>query len=193
MKINLTIFLALLISLTSCKSPETPESVADKYLCDLRSDLSELGFYNARNHDNRSLALMLNEQADSIISGGKIPAMSELFDKYFEDNKRFYHWEFLDMSVDSIGQYLVWDFTEMSDAEKSARIDLLNKGCFGKPIKQTDVAAVILEHKDIPLYTLRYKIDSRHIEFKGEEYETAIVKVMADPEKGYKVVSFMWE
>lgn len=105
----------------------------------------------------------------------------------------FYHWEFLDMSVDSIVQYQVWDFTEMSDAEKSTGIDLLYKGYFGKPIKQTDVAAVILEQENVPLYTLRYKIDSRHIDFKGEEYQTATVKVIANHEKGYKVVSFRWE
>lgn len=192
MKKLITILLLAFI-IVGCKKIGTPESAAEKYLSDLRSDLSELGFYSALRHDNRSLALMLNEQADSIISGGEIPPMSELFDKYFQDNKMFYRWEFLDMSVDSIVQYQVWDFTEMSDAEKSTRIDLLNKGYFGKPIKQTDVAAVILEQENVPLYTLRYKIDSRHIDFKGEEYQTATVKVIANPEKGYKVVSFRWE
>lgn len=127
MKKLITILLLIFMIVGCKKDIGTPESAAEKYLSDLSSDLSELGFYNARNHDNRSLALMINEQADSIISGGKIPAMSELFDKYFEDDKIFYHWEFLEMSVDSIGQYQVWDFTEMPAAEKSARIDLLNK------------------------------------------------------------------
>lgn len=193
MKKLITILLLASI-IVGCKNNiDTPENAAEKYLSDLSSDLSEFGFYNARSHDNRSLALMMNEQADSIISGGEIPAMSELFDKFFQEDKMFYRWDFLDMSVDSIGQYLVWDFTGMSDAEKSARIDLLNKGYFGKPIKQTDVAAVILEQENVPLYTLRYKIDSRHIDFKGEEYQTATVKVMANPEDGYKVVSFMWK
>lgn len=193
MKKLITILLLEFIIVGCKKDIGTPESAAEKYLSDLSSDLSEFGFYNARNHDNRSLALMMNEQADSIINGGEMPAMSELFDKYFEDNKLFYRWESLDMSVDSIGQYQVWDFTEMSDAEKSARIDLLNKGYFGKPIKQTELAAVILEQENAPLYTLRYKIDSRHIDFKGEEYQTATVKVIANHEDGYKVVSFMWE
>lgn len=177
-----------------CKNEiSTPESAAEKYLSDLSSDLSELGFYSAVNHDNRSLALMMNEQADSIISGGEIPAMSDLFNKYFQDNKMFYRWKFLDMSVDSIGQYLVWDFTEMSDVEKSTRIDLLNKGYFGKPIKQTDVAAVILEQENVPLYTLRYKIDSRHVDFVGDEYSIATLGVIKLPEKGYKVVSLIWD
>ena len=119
------ITLLLLASvIAGCKNNiDTPESAAEKYLNDLSSDLSD--------HDNRCLALMINEQADSIISGGKIPAMSKLFDKYFEDDKIFYRWEFLEMSVDSIGQYQVWDFTEMSATEKSARIDLLNKGHIG--------------------------------------------------------------
>ena len=189
------ITLLLLASvIAGCKNNiDTPESAAEKYLNDLSSDLSELGFYNARNHDNRSLALMINEQADSIISGGKIPPMSELFDKYFEDDKIFYRWEFLEMSVDSIGQYQVWDFTEMSATEKSARIDLLNKGHIGKLIKQIDIAAVILEYENVPLYALRYKMDSRHIEFKGEEYETATVKLIENPDKGYNIVSFTWD
>lgn len=142
--ISILIFAVLM---AGCKKISTPESAAEEYLSDLSSDLSELGFYSAVKHDNRSLALMINEQADSIISGGEIPAKMDLFDKYFEDNKMFYRWEFLDMSVDSINQYEVWDFTEMPEAEKSARIELLDKGYFGKLIKQTDVAAVILEQE----------------------------------------------
>lgn len=193
MKKLITILLLAFIIVGCKKDIGTPESAAEKYLSELNSDLSEFGFYNARNHDNRSLALMMNEQADSIISGGEIPAMSELFDKYFEDNTRFYRWELIDMSADSIGQYLVWDFTEMSDAEKSARIDLLNKGYFGKPIKQTDVAAVMLEHENVPRYTLRYKIDSHHVDFAGDEYRIATLGVIKHPEDGYKVVSFIWD
>lgn len=188
------LIITLTVLIVGCKKEiDTPESAAEKYLSDLSSDLSELGFYSAVNHDNRSLALMINEQADSIISGGEIPAMSELFDKYFQDDKIFYRWEFLDMSVDSISQYQVWDFTEMPDAEKSTRIDLLNKGHFGKPIKQTDVAAVMLEHENVPLYTLRYKIDSRHVDFVGDEYSIATLGVIKLPEKGYKVVSLIWD
>lgn len=171
----------------------TPESAAEKYLNDLSGDLQRLGFYSAVSHDYfRSPALMLNEQADSIISGGYIPTLSELSDKYFKDDKVFYRWKFIEMSVDSIKQYEVWDFTEMIDAEKETRLDLLEKGHFGKLIKQTDVTAVVLEYENIPLYTLRYKIDSRHIDFKGEECSVASVGVIKHPEYGYRVVSFMW-
>ena len=192
MKINLTIFLALLISLTSCKSPETPESVADKYLCDLRSDLSEFGFYNARNHDNRSLALMLNEQADSIISGGKIPAMSELFDKYFHDNKVFIRWELLNVSECSVDLYRVFDLTEKTDKIMLDAYMSLERNS-SKKIIRTENAATFLDFGDVPLYKIKYKIDPRHVDFVGDEYCIATVGVIKHPEDGYKVVSFIWE
>lgn len=192
MKINLTIFLALLISLTSCKSPETPESVADKYLCDLRSDLSELGFYNSVNHDNRSLALMLNEQADSIISGGKIPAMPELFDKYFQDDKLFHRWELMEKGNDTIDIYKVFDLTNETDVTMLDTY-LSMESYASKKIIRAGNAAAFLDIENAPLYKLKYKIDSGHIDFEGDKYKIAEVVVVKLPEKGYKVVSFIWE
>lgn len=192
MKINLTIFLALLISLTSCKSPETPESVADKYLCDLRSDLSELGFYSSVNHDNRSLALMLNEQADSIISGGKIPAMSELFDKYFQDDKLFHRWELMEKRNDTIDIYKVFDLTNETDATMLDAY-LSMESYASKKIIRTEKATTFLEFENVPLYQLKYKIDSVHIDFEGDKYKVAEVGVIKHPEDGYKVVYFVWE
>lgn len=185
----------MLLCLVGCdnKSVDTPESAAEKYLSDLKSDLLEIGFYNPRKHDNRSLVLMENEQADSIISGGKIPTMSELFDKYFQDDKHFYRWELMDISNDTINIYNVWDFTRMSDAERKTRLEMLDKGYFGEPVKTTDVAAVMIAHKGVPKYAIKYKIDSRHIDFVGDEYKTAEVSIIKHPEKGYKAISFTWE
>lgn len=192
MKIKLTIIIALLICLASCKPSETPENVAEKYLCDLRSDLSELGFWNAVEHDNRSLALMLNEQADSIISGGKIPAMSELFDKYFPNNKVFSRWELLNISECSVNLYRVFDLTKKTDRTMLDTY-LSMKSYASKKIIRTENAATFLDFGNVPLYKIKYKIDSRHVDFVGDEYRVATVGVIKHPEDGYKVVSFMWE
>ncbi|MDE6340673.1 MAG: hypothetical protein K2K97_12975, partial [Muribaculaceae bacterium] len=99
MKTKLVLILVVLY-LVGCnnKNVDSPESTAEKYLRELSSDLSKLGFYNGREHNSRDLALMNKEQADSIISGGEVPKMSELFDKYFQDSKMFYRWELLDIS-----------------------------------------------------------------------------------------------
>ncbi|WP_300905695.1 hypothetical protein, partial [uncultured Bacteroides sp.] len=59
--------------------------------------------------------------------------------------------------------------------------------------KITEKAAAILEHKDIPMYLLRYKMDSRHVAFVGDEYCIVNVGVIKHPEDGYKVISFMWD
>lgn len=192
MKIKLTIIIASLICLASCKPSETPENVAEKYLCDLRSDLSELGFWNAVEHDNRSLALMLNEQADSIISGGKIPAMSELFDKYFPNNKVFSRWELLNISECSVNLYRVFDLTKKTDRTMLDTY-LSMKSYASKKIIRTENAATFLDFGNVPLYKIKYKIDSRHVDFVGDEYRVATVGVIKHPEDGYKVVSFMWE
>lgn len=192
MRIKPIIIITMLIWLASCKPSETPESVAEKYLCDLRSDLSELGFWNAVEHDNRSLALMLNEQADSIIGGGKIPAMSELFDKYFQNDKAFSCWKLLDMSECSINLYRVFDLTKKTDR---IMLDayLSMKSYASKKIIRAGNAATFLDFENIPLYKIKYKIDSRHVDFVGDEYRVATVGIIKHPEDGYKVVSFMWE
>ena len=184
-------FLASII--VGCKNDiDTPESAAEKYLSDLSSDLSELGFYGSVNHDNRSLALMLNEQADSIISGGKIPAMSELFDKYFQDNKLFHRWELIEKGNDTIDIYKVFDLTNETDATMLDAY-LSMESYASKKIIRAGNAAAFLDIENAPLYKLKYKIDSEHIDFEGDKYKIAEVVVVKLPEKGYKVVSFMWE
>lgn len=62
MKKLITILLLAFIIVGCKKDIGTPENAAEKYLSDLSSDLSEFGFYNAHNHDNRSLALMIIDE-----------------------------------------------------------------------------------------------------------------------------------
>lgn len=62
MKTKLTI-IVIRISLVACSRPniDSPKDAAEKYLSELSSDLYELGFYNALNHDSRSAVLVYNE------------------------------------------------------------------------------------------------------------------------------------
>lgn len=188
------IIVSVLLFLIGCDSSKinSPEAIAEKYLSELSSDLSEHGFYNARKHDSRSAVLIYNEQADSIISRGKIPTYSELSKKYFQDNKYFYRWEYLGISADTIDIYQVWDFTNMPEAERNVRLELLEKDSYWKPVKITDIAAVIVEHENVPKYTIKYKIDKTHVDFVGDTYNVAEVGVIQHPEYGYKVVSLTW-
>lgn len=192
MKKLITILLLASIIVGCKKDIGTPEGTAEKYLSDLSSDLSELGFYNARNHDNRSLALMINEQADSIISGGDIPAMSELFDKYFEDDKIFYHWELMEKANDSINLYQVCDLTDKNGKIMFDAYMSLERNS-SKKIIRTEKAATFLDFGNVPIYKLRYKIDPVHVDFDGDKYKVAYVVVVKHPEDGYKVVSFIWD
>lgn len=192
MKKIITILLLAFIIVGCKKDIGTPEGAAEKYLSDLSSDLSEFGFYNARNHDNRSLALMLNEQADSIISGGKIPAMSELFDKYFQDDKLFHRWEPMGKANDSINLYRVCDLTDKNGKIMLDAYMSLERNS-SKTIIHTEKAATFLDFENVPIYKLIYKIDPVHIDFEGDKYKVAEVGVIKHPEDGYKVVSFMWE
>ena len=189
---KLIAILLLAVVMAGCKKNiGTPESTAEQYLNDLSSDLSELGFYSAVNHDNRSLALMLNEQADSIISGGKIPAMSALFGKYFQDNKIFYRWELIEKANDTINLYQVCDLPDKTGKIMLDAYMSLERNA-SKKIIRTENAATFLDLENVPLYKIKYKIDSRHVDFVGDEYRIATVVVIKHPEDGYKVVSFMW-
>lgn len=192
MKKLITILLLAFIIVGCKKDIGTPESAAEKYLSDLSSDLSEFGFYNARNHDNRSLALMINEQADSIISGGKIPAMSELFDKYFQNDKLFHRWELIGKASDTVALYRVCDLTEKNGKIMLDAYMSLERNS-SKKIIHAEKAATFLDFENVPIYNLKYKIDPVHVDFDGDKYKVAYVGVIKHPEDGYKVVSFMWE
>ena len=190
MKKLITILLLTSIIVGCKKDIGTPESAAEKYLSDLSCDLSEHGFYSAINHDNSNLALMMNEQADSIISGGEIPTMSELFDKYFQDDKMFYRWDLMEKVNDSINLYRVCDLTEKNG---KIMLDAYMSLDSSKKIVRTEKAATFLEFENVPLYKLKYKIDPVHIDFDGDKYKVAYVSVIKHPEDGYKIVSFMWD
>ena len=192
MKTKLAI-IAILLFLVGCKQEiNSPESIAEKYLSELSSDLSEFGFYNARNHDCRSLVLMENEQADSIISGGKIPTMSELFDKYFQDDRHFYRWELMDISNDTIDIYKVFDLTS-KEGKILLEANMNLRTSASKKIIRNEKAATFLDCECIPFYRQKYKIAPLHIDFEGDKYRIAQVGVIKHPEYGYKVVSFTWE
>lgn len=193
MKKVIAIMAVVLLVMAGCtKDIGTPEDVAEKYLNDLSTDLRELVFYCALNHDNRSLALMINERADSIISGGKIPTMSELSDKYFEDDKVFYHWELEDKSCDSINLYKVFDLTDETDVIMFDTYMSMESYASKKIIRREN-AATFLDEENVLLYKLKYKIDPVHEDFKGDIYKVAEVGVIKEPQLGYRVVSFMWD
>lgn len=191
MKIELTIILVLLLA--SCKSSETPESVADSALREISNELLSGKPYSTKDF---SLALVNNDLAKAFINGSVFPANT--FDKYFQLDKPFSRWELIDVAEQAIDLYRIWDFTvKGGNIERDAILDIYKKegGEYNgeKLCKITETAAVILKHKNVPMYLLRYKIDSRHVDFAGDEYRIATLGVIKHPEDGYKVVSFMWE
>lgn len=191
MKIKLTIILVLLLA--SCKSSETPESVADSALREISNELLSGKPCSTK---DLSLALVNNDLAKAFINGSVFPANP--FDKYFQLDKPFSRWELIDVAEQAIDLYRIWDFTvEGGNIEHDAILDIYKKegGEYNgeKLCKITETAAVILKHKNIPMYLLRYKIDSRHVDFVGDEYRIATLGVIKHPEYGYKVVSFMWD
>ena len=137
-----------------------------------------------------------NDLAQAFISGSDLP--TNPFEKYFQLNKPFSRWELIDVTERAINLYRIWDFTvKCGNIEHNAILDIYKKegGEYNceKLCMITETAAVILEHKSIPMYLLRYNIDSRHVGFVGDEYRVATVGMIKHPEDGYNVVSFMWE
>lgn len=192
MKIKLHIIIALILCFASCKPSETPESVADKVLAEISKELLS-GKPCSREHI--SLELLYSDMAKAAIEGNEIPD----FDKYFATDKSFSRWDLIETIEDSpIDLYKLWDIT--GDVGATLRDGLLdiykNEGGVSgdkKLLKITDRFAITLEYKNVPIYRMKYKIDSRHIDFVGDEYSIATVGVIKHPEDGYKVVSFMWD
>lgn len=181
------------MNLASCKSSETPESVVDSALREISTELLSGSPCSTKDF---SLALVHNDLAKAFISGSDLP--TNPFDKYFQLDKPFSRWELIDVAEQAIDLYRIWDFTvKDGNIEHDAILDIYKKegGEYKgeKLCKITETAAVILEHKNIPMYLLRYKIDSRHVDFVGDRYHTATVGVIKHPEDGYKIVSFMWD
>lgn len=181
------------MSLASCKSAKTPESVADLALREISNELLSGKPCSTRDF---SMALVHNDLAKDFISGSDLP--TNPFEKYFQLDKPFSRWELIDVAEQAIDLYRIWDFTvKGGNIEHDAILDIYKKegGEYKgeKLCKITETAAVILEHKNIPMYLLRYKIDSRHVDFAGDEYRIATLGVIKHPEDGYKVVSFIWD
>ena len=198
MKIKLPIIIALILCFASCKPTETPESVADKALQKLHNEWLDNGRHSLAHF---SMELVTKAQAEAFINEEEIPNRSVLIDSLFQIDKIFFTWE-LDSIIESTTPlYKLCDFTldnggKYEGLMHKTYLDIYKKegGEFDgqKLCKITETAAAILEHKDIPMYLLRYKMDSRHVDFVGDEYRTATVGVIKHPEDGYKVVSFMW-
>lgn len=192
MKLKFTIIAALLLFLASCRSAESPESVADKALTEISNELLS-GKPCSREYISPDL--IYSDMAKAVIEGNEIPS----FDKYFATDKPFSRWDLVEtIEGRPIELYKLWDIT--GDVGATIRDGLLdiykNEGGVSgdkKLLKITDRFAITLEYKNVPIYKVKYKIDSRHIDFVGDEYSTAIVGVIKHPEDGYKVVSFMWE
>lgn len=193
MKIKLPIIIALMLCFASCKPTETPESVADKVLTEISNELLSGEPCSTKDF---SLALVYNDLAKAFINGEDFP--NSPFDKHFQLDKPFSRWKLIDVKEHSIDLYRIWDFTvKGGDIEHDAILDIYKSegGEFNgeKLCKITETAAAILKHKDIPMYLLRYKMDSRHVAFVGDEYSIATVGVIKHPEDGYRIVSFMWD
>ena len=199
MKIKLVIMIALLMSLASCNSSETPEDVAERVLKELHNEWIEKGVCSLTPFN---MALVSNAQAKAFMNGKDIPTRSILVDSLFQIDEPCFSWEFDSVIESTTDLYRLSDFTWDKGGKNEGLmykeyLDLFKKegGEFNgqKLCKITETAAVILEYKDVPLYLIRYKVDSRHVDFVGDEYNTATVGVIKHPEEGYKVVYFMWD
>ncbi len=192
MRFKLPIIIALILCFASCNPAETPESVADKVLIEISNELLT---GKPCSTEHISLDLMYSDMAKAAIEGNIIPD----FDKYFATDKPFSRWDLVEtIEGCPIDLYKLWDIT--GDVGATIRVGLLDiykseGGVSGdkKLLKITDRFAITLEYKNVPLYKIKYKIDSRHVDFVGDEYRIATVGVIKHPEDGYKVVSFIWD
>ena len=195
MKINLTIFLALLISLTSCNSSDSPEMFAEQAM----EAISRGDDKSINGLDN---ALVFNDMAKAVLDSVEIPG--NLVERYFQIGETFAQWELIDISEESIDLYTLKDLTvgesgadgKYEGVMYRTYLDLYKKegGEFNnsKLVRINESMAIILEYA-IPLYKMRYKIDEHHEPFIGTKSRIATLEVIKHPKDGYKIVSFMWE
>lgn len=185
-----------LIIVTSCKSSETPESVANQSLEIISKELKDLGFCS---YEHFNMTLVNNAQAEAFISGNEIPDSRTLIDKYFQFKEPFYRWEFDSIQEQKTDIYRITDFTYDKGGEYEGLLYKEYLNLYGKEggefegkklCKINETAAAILEYRDVPIYFVKYRIDSHHVDFVGTEYKLATIGVIKHPENGYIVVSF---
>lgn len=185
--------IASLFFIVACGSHDTLECVAEKALESIsRGEKTEL----------LHGALVVNAQAEAFIKNDHIPTRWELHKQYFQIGDLFYRWDLIDIKKCEVALYHISDFTFDKGGKYDGLLYREYLNLYKKEggeyngrilVKITDIAAAILEYKDVPLYELRYKIDSHHVEFVGNEYRIATISVIKHPESGYRVVSFVWE
>lgn len=195
MKIKLVIMIALLISIASCNSSDSPEIFAEQAM----EAISRGDDKSIKGLDN---ALVFNGMVKAMLDSVEIP--DNLVERYFQIGEIFTQWELIDISEEKIDLYSIKDLTIGESGENGkyegvmyrAYLDLYKNegGEFNnsKLIRINDRMAIILEYA-IPLYKMRYKIDEHHEAFIGNKYRIATLGIIKHPEDGYKVVSFMWE
>lgn len=195
MKIKLTIIIALLMSLASCNSSDSPEMFAEQAM----EAISRGDDKSIKCLDN---ALVFNDMAKAVLDSVEIP--DNLVERYFQIGENFAQWELMDISEKSIDLYTLKDLTvgesgadgKYEGVMYRTYLDLYKKegGEFNnsKLVRINESMAIILEYA-IPLYKMRYKIDEHHEPFIGNKYRIATLGIIKHPEHGYKVVSFIWE
>lgn len=195
MKIKLAVIIALLISLASCNSSDSPEMFAEQAM----EAISRGDDKSIKGLDN---ALVYNEMVKAMLDSVEIP--DNLVERYFQIGEIFTQWELIDISEKSIDLYTLKDLTvgesgadgKYEGVVYRTYLDLYKNegGEFNnsKLVRINDRMAIILEYA-IPLYKMRYKIDEHHEAFIGNKYRIATLGIIKHPEHGYKVVSFIWE
>lgn len=195
MKIKLLTIIALMLCLASCNSSDTPEKFAEQAM----EAISRGDDKSIKGLDN---VLVYNEMVKAMLDSVEIP--DNLVERYFQIGEIFTQWELIDISEEKIDLYTIKDLTIGESGEDGkyegvmyrTYLDLYKNegGEFNnsKLVRINDRMAIILEYA-IPLYKMRYKIDEHHEAFIGNKYRIAMLGIIKHPERGYKVVSFMWD
>lgn len=196
MKIRISIIVALLLCiLSSCSSPESVAESALQKIGDGRYSepiAGDLKFTRELVEGNEfSLALVNSFKVESFIEGKEV--LQNLEKIYFQKGRIFENWKLIEKEEFSTNLYNMQERYQLhslyEENETYAKTDSIlffkaieyNKD---KIVMQTETAVAYIEEENVPLYSLRYKVDGAHIVSIG---------VIKHPEHGYKVVSFMWE
>lgn len=192
MKINLTIILALLMSLTSCNSPE---SVAEKALEEIgngkyRFDLDKC--FMGTNDDIFTMTLVCNAEAEDFLQN-KHPN-KKYRNLFFQTSCVFGEWELIDkieFSMDLLSANLREtarlsgheDWWDDHKGTTKMLYDSVGGKYGGKQLVYLSDDATVEKRISVPITRLRYKIDNSRI---------AVMDIVKS-NKEYRVASFIWE
>lgn len=102
MKIKLVIMIALLISIASCNSSDSPEIFAEQAM----EAISRGDDKSIKGLDN---ALVFNGMVKAMLDSVEIP--DNLVERYFQIGEIFTQWELIDISEEKIDLYSIKDLT----------------------------------------------------------------------------------